>query len=229
MCTDQRIPIYESPLQREYACLVLLPRLHAMLVPEQIERLVALGVPELAGLTSDDFRRLGANLPADGVVVVGPGLVTPRLLAPLLESSGKPGFVVEDLTDLDDFADQVEVPAAGLYLIRGVDRGDELRNWSPNEALPELESRGRSPMTLSEGISWLLQEPDRLERDACFMCIGTRKPKGKGLDARTPAIWLSNGTGRDGTSRRNAPKVGWCWAGNRHTWLGIASVQSRIG
>ncbi|MFD0272242.1 DUF5701 family protein [Streptomyces sp. NPDC127106] len=28
-----------------------------------------------------------------------------------------------------------------------------------------------------------------------------------------------NGTGRDGRERRNAPKVGWCWWGNRHTWL----------
>ncbi|MGW5065066.1 DUF5701 family protein, partial [Streptomyces cyaneofuscatus] len=29
---------------------------------------------------------------------------------------------------------------------------------------------------------------------------------------RAPAIWISNGTGRDGGERRNAPKVGWCWA-----------------
>jgi hypothetical protein len=45
--------------------------------------------------------------------------------------------------------------------------------------------------------------------------------------ARTPAIWISNGTGRDGTANRNAPKVGWCWAGNRHTWLGFASAETR--
>nr|WP_257911095.1 hypothetical protein [Janibacter limosus] len=28
---------------------------------------------------------------------------------------------------------------------------------------------------------------------------------------------MSNGTGRDGAARKGAPKVGWCWAGNRHT------------
>ena len=32
-------------------------------------------------------------------------------------------------------------------------------------------------------------------------------------------------TGRDGSERRGAPKVGWCWAGNRHTWLGFASTE----
>ncbi|MDF2824427.1 MAG: hypothetical protein K0R68_1835, partial [Mycobacterium sp.] len=47
------------------------------------------------------------------------------------------------------------------------------------------------------------------------------------LDSRTPALWISNGAGRDGGARRDAPKVGWCWAGNRHTWLGFASVAGR--
>jgi hypothetical protein len=198
-------------------------------VLEQIERLVSLGVHDLAGLTATEFRQLGNGLPEEGIVVVAPTLVRPRRLAPLLESSGKPGFVVEDLTDLDDFTDQVDTPARQLYVAVGIERGDDLRNWSPNEALPEIIARDRSPMTLSEGVSWLLQRPEQLERDACFMCVGSRKPRGKGLDSRTPAIWLSNGTGRDGPARRNAPKVGWCWAGNRHTWLGIASVRTRKG
>jgi hypothetical protein len=79
-------------------------------------------------------------------------------------------------------------------------------------------------MTVNEGISWLLQEPERLERNHCFMTIGSRRPG----DRRTPAIWVSNGTGREGRERRGAPKVGWCWAGNRHTWLGFASVAGRV-
>ena len=95
------------------------------------------------------------------------------------------------------------------------------------EALPAIRERGRHPLTVSEGISWLLQEPERLERNRCFMTIASRKPKAKGLDARTPAIWISNGTGRDGRERKGAPKVGWCWAGNRHTWLGFASTAAR--
>jgi len=39
---------------------------------------------------------------------------------------------------------------------------------------------------------------------------------------------LSNGTGRDGLENRNAPKAGWCWVGNRHTWLGFATAAIRI-
>ena len=102
-----------------------------------------------------------------------------------------------------------------------------MRNWSPNEALPAITERGRTPLTINEGISWLLQEPKVLEPNHCFMTIGSRKPKGAGLDARTPAIWISGGTGHDGPARRGAPKVGWCWAGNRHTWLGFASARRR--
>jgi hypothetical protein len=60
------------------------------------------------------------------------------------------------------------------------------------------------------------------------MTIGSRARRPSGaLDARTPALWISNGTGRDGRERRDAPKVGWCWAGNRHTWLGFASAARR--
>ena len=63
---------------------------------------------------------------------------------------------------------------------------------------------------------------------SCFLTIGSRPVKAGGrLDARTPALRISNGTGRDGAARRHAPKVGWCWAGNRHTWLGFASAASR--
>jgi hypothetical protein len=68
---------------------------------------------------------------------------------------------------------------------------------------------------------------EALERNHRFMTIASRKLKGKGLDARTPAIRISGGTGHDGVANRNAPKVGWCWAGNRHTWLGFASARHR--
>jgi NhaA family Na+:H+ antiporter len=36
-------------------------------------------------------------------------------------------------------------------------------------------------------------------------------------DRRVPALWL----------RRGHPKLGWCWAGNPHTWLGSASCGGR--
>jgi hypothetical protein len=196
---------------------------------QQGERLVELGVPALAGMSLDDFRsRVAALGEGSGLLAVHPDLVPAAALTPLLERAGKPGFVVVDMDDLTDFVpiEGLGVPAEPLYVVDGLDRGDDMLNWSPAEALPAITARGRRPLTVSEGICWLLQEPERLEPNHCFMTIGSRKPKGKGLDARTPAIWISGGTGRDGTERRGAPKVGWCWHNNRHTWLGFASCEA---
>lgn len=199
-------------------------------VPTQVERLVDLGVHEIAGLTRAELADLASGLDGEGLLVVHPSLVAPSALTPLLRLGEREGFVVEDMTDLDEFAPivGVDVPDAGLYVVRDVERGDDLLGWKPDDAVPEIVGRGRSPMTISEGISWLLQEPVALEANACFMCAGSRKVKATGgLDARTPALWISRGTGRDGRERKGAPKVGWCWAGNHHTWLGFASVASR--
>ncbi|GLU48554.1 DUF5701 family protein [Nocardiopsis ansamitocini] len=199
----------------------------------QIDRLVELGLPALAGMTVEEFHALARDLPAEApgaIVAVHPGLVPASALAPLLSRGDKSGFVVVDMADLDAFApiDGLDAPEDALYLINEVDRGDDMANWSPDEALPEISSRGRRPLTIGEGISWLLQEPERLAPNHCFMTIGSRKRrKGTALDSRTPAIWISGGTGRDGRDNRGAPKVGWCWAGNRHTWLGFASAAAQ--
>ncbi|WP_432487867.1 DUF5701 family protein [Kineococcus sp. SYSU DK018] len=80
-----------------------------------------------------------------------PGAVPVAALVPLLERSGRPGFVVADMTDVAEFTpiDCLDVPAGPLYAVRA--------------------------------------------------------------------------------ARRGAPKAGWCWAGNRHTWLGFASTAGRRG
>jgi len=199
----------------------------------QLDRLIDLGVPQLAGLAPAAFSDLAAGLDepdADETLVVHPTLVPASRLAPLLSLADRPGFVVPDMTDLDEFVpiDGLSVPDRPLYLVRDIDRGDDFRNDTPDETLPRITEAGRSPLTVNEGISWLLQHPDRLVPNHCFMTIGSRKPKGKQLDRRTPAIWISGGSDLDGgRARKGAPKVGWCWAGNRHTWLGIASAAGR--
>ncbi len=199
---------------------------------EQAERLIQLDVHTLAGIPEVEIRRAVAAQPGyrDALLVISREALSPSSIALLLRLDGKPGFVVEDMTDLDDFTPiaEAEPPESRLYLVHRVDRGDDLANWSPNEALSELVRQNRTPLTVAEGIHLLLQRPGLLERNHCFMTVGSRlrKPDGS-FDARTPALWISNGTGRDGTTRRNAPKVGWCWAGNRHTWLGFASAERR--
>ncbi|RBY81739.1 hypothetical protein DQ238_06910 [Geodermatophilus sp. TF02-6] len=197
----------------------------------QADRLVALGAHEVAGLTPAELRDAAAGVHLPGaLLVLHPDRAAASALTPLLERRGRCGFVVADMTDVDAFApvDGVELPDAPVYLAVDPDRGDAMANWSPDEALPAITAAGRTPLTLGEGICWLLQRPEVLDRNHCFMTIGSRvrRPDGS-LDARTPALWISNGTGRDGRERRDAPKVGWCWAGNRHTWLGFASAAAR--
>jgi hypothetical protein len=199
----------------------------------QAERLIELGVHTVGGWSPAEVRDLAVAAPTDdALLVLDPSRVRPSELAPLLERAGRPGFVVVDMTDVDSFGpiEQLTIPAGPAYLVTGIARGDELANWSPDEALPAIEGAGRSPLTLVEGLYWVLQQPAVLERNHCFMTIGTRLRKLNGrLDPRTPAIWISNGTGRDGSAARGAPKLGWCWAGNRHTWLGFASAAGRVG
>lgn len=202
---------------------------------EQAERLITQGVHEIAGLSTDELRAAAADAnpgtaPGEALLVLHPERAPASRLAPLLERDGKHGFVVVDMQDVDDFRPIASAtpPTAPVYTVTDPERGDHMANWSPNEALPAITDVGRTPLTLTEGIHWLLQRPETLERNQCFMTIGSRLRKTNGsLDSRTPAIWISNGTGRDGPERRNAPKVGWCWAGNRHTWLGIASAATR--
>lgn len=203
-----------------------------MTLADQLQRLLDLDLPVMAGVTPAELAGWVAQLdcPSDGLLAIHPELARPSALAPLLMRGGKPGFVVHDMADLDEFrpTPDIAIPDRPLYVVTGIDRGDDMSNWSPEEAAPEIARRGRTPLTISEGISWLLQEPDALQPNRCFMCIGSRKPKPKGYDARTPALWISGGTGHDGPARKQAPKVGWCWWRNRHTWLGFASAAGRL-
>jgi len=196
---------------------------------DQADRLIELDVHRHAGLSASRLRAMATGAAGQpGLLVVHPRLVPASHLAPLIRRSGKPGFVVADMSDVDEFEPVVELPDSPIYLLEDVDRGDQYANWSPNEVDLDLAVVGRTPLTLAEGLTWLLQQPAALQRNHCFMTIGSRKRKpGGGLDTRTPAIWISNGTGRDGIANRNAPKIGWCWAGNRHTWLGFASSSGR--
>jgi hypothetical protein len=193
---------------------------------DQAQRLVDLGVPDLAGIAPAALLARAQAGPEGGLLVTA---ARASDLAVLLRLEDRVGFVVEDMTDVDQFrpTDAAPTPATP-YVVSGLDRGDAHLNRTPAETQPEILAAGRSPLTVEEGLHWVLQDPDVLERNRCFMTIGSRltRPNGS-YDARTPALWISNGTGRDGRERRGAPKLGWCWWGNRHTWLGIASCQAR--
>ncbi len=107
---------------------------------------------------------------------------------------------------------EVELPDPAAYLLLDVDRGEEFLDVRPEEALPVILGRGRTPLTIEEGIAVVTHAPSVLEKNRCFMLSGSRRG-----DRRVPAMWISE----------RAPKLGWCWDGNPHTWLGVASTGGR--
>jgi hypothetical protein len=126
------------------------------------------------------------------------------------------GFTVLDDDDLARFEpiDTVELPRGGAYLVLDVDTGADLKSVTPNDALEQIESANRSPLTIDEGIALITQHPEAVAQNGGFSLAGSRCG-----DRRVCALWISE--------RR--PKLGWCWAGNPHTWLGTASCGGRVG
>jgi hypothetical protein len=182
----------------------------------------------LEALRDEVLGRSAAVAPRPGglpFALVLPGVPAAESM-PRIVLAGRAGFVSADGADLDRFGeiDAVALPAGEAYALLDVHRGDEYANRSPDEAVPEILAAGRTPLTVAEGIAVLTVAPRLLEKNHCFMV-----PASRDTDRRVPALWISGGTGKDGPERRGAAKLGWCWAGNRHTWLGHASAAARIG
>jgi Family of unknown function (DUF5701) len=120
-----------------------------------------------------------------------------------------------DTDDLDRFVpvSGLELPETPVYEVLDVDTGSDMRNVTPDDALETILAAGRSPLTVAEGIALVMQCPAVLANRDAFSILGSRCG-----DRRAPAIWVSNGR----------PRLGWCWAGNPHTWLGSASCGRRI-
>lgn len=201
------------------------PSLRAEL-ERQLEVLVRTGVPAAAGMAEDAFLRLLLPLsdalppapPADGtlpfVVVLPPGMVPALALVERLELRGRSGYSSMTAEELPRFrpSDDVDVPARP-YLAVGVDTGADTLGVPPDDALPRLLARGRSPLTLEEGLAVVLQFPEVLKERNCFEMLGSR-----GTDRRVTGLWVMKG---------GAPRLGWCWWGAPHSWLGAASCAGR--
>ena len=106
-----------------------------------------------------------------------------------------------------------DVPRDRPYLVAGFEPGTEYLNVRPRDAVPAILDRGRLPVTIEEGLAAFVAHPEVLQRNACFSLAGSTRG-----DKRVPALWISGA----------APKLGWCFAGAPHTWLGTASVAARL-
>lgn len=132
--------------------------------------------------------------------------------APLMSLNERNGFHAMDDGDVDVYRSIVQIPEQAS-LLTDIDTGTEFRTVTPETALKTILARGRTPLTIDEGIALVVVRPDMLRKNKCFSLAASR---GKGQ--RVPAIWISD--------RR--PKLGWCWDRNPHTWLGTASCGGRI-
>lgn len=194
----------------------------------QLATLCRLGYPALAGLPEHDFLALleplrrvlpqPAGLP-DGalvpfVVVVTGDLVPLHGLPALLELKGKQGFTTMEADDVARFrpTGDVELPAGPAYLATGLSTGPEHLNAPPQDALPRLLADGHSPLTLDEGLALATHHPELLREANCYSLLASRCG-----DRRVTAVWLSKGR----------PRLGWCFAGAPHTWLGSAWLTAR--
>lgn len=200
----------------------------------QVQTLLDLGYPVAACLAEDAFAELVAPLramaveraPMDSpsvdrvpfVLVVTNALVPFARSMPLTRLKGQKESGVIDRNyapgELSRFEPikELEVPGGLAYLVFDVDRGEETLNLPPDEAMVIITGKGRTPITIDEGIALITQFPESLEKNRCFSLVGSRRG-----DRRVPALWIS----------RRAPKLGWCWAGTPHTWLGSASCAGR--
>lgn len=193
---------------------------HAELL-RQTDVLAAQGYPALAGLGEREFRGLVeplAEVATDEpwVLVVTGALVPPEAVVERVRLSGRPGFTTMRADDVRRFrpTGDVSVPDSPVYLAVDVDTGGATRGVRPDDALPAILEAGRTPLTLDEGLAVVAQHPEWLSERNCFEMLGSRAG-----DKRVTGLWLSKG----------APRLGWCWGGNPHSWLGMATAGRRVG
>jgi hypothetical protein len=197
----------------------------------QVENLIAKGYPELVGLTAAEFTQeleplkhkisemnlnqiesQASKIPFV-IVIKGDWLHADHAMR-LVEREGKKGFSVMDVEEINRFQPIVGMglPDGRAYLLLDIDTGSGTLNVTPTAALASIMQENRSPLTLEEGVSVITHFPEVLRKNNGFSLLGSRCG-----DRRVTALWISD----------KKPKLGWCWAGNTHTWLGSASCLAR--
>jgi hypothetical protein len=194
----------------------------------QSQTLVDAGYPALAGLDEAGFRAMleplrrpsraaasSAPIRIPFAIVVSSALVSADRARPALRWKTTTGWTELTADELATFrpTEGVSLPEAPVYLVTDIDTGQENLGVRARDALPAILREGRTPLTIDEGVSLLAVFPGILrERNAFFL------PGSRCGDKRVTALWVSKGH----------PRLGWCWEGNPHTWLGSASAAGRL-
>jgi hypothetical protein len=127
-------------------------------------------------------------------------------------TTGWTEYTADDLAGYRPIAGVV-IPDHAAYLVTDIDTGKATLDVRAKDAVPLIEADGRTPLTVDEGVSLLALWPGILKDRNAFFLPGSRD-----ASKRVAALWVSKGH----------PRLGWCWEGNPHTWLGSASCGGRV-
>ncbi|MCH4209080.1 DUF5701 family protein [Bifidobacterium sp.] len=192
---------------------------------KQLDRIVALGYPDVADMSDDAFRALacplimaleGSDLGTNILLVPTHELVSPESLIARTSINRMAGFTTMPPRDIASFQPQdgFEPPEGPFYLVVDPHTGTSYVNREPDVARKLIDSDERLPLTLEEGLAIATQHPDWLVKKNGFNLLGSRS-----TDGRVPSIWMS----------QNSPRLGSVWPNSRHTWLGNAYCGARRG
>ena len=197
-------------------------------VLSQLDRLVALGYADVADLSDSEFRSLAwplivelnspeyAHLGTNILLVPTRELVSPESLIARTAIGRNAGFTTMPPRDIASFnpQDGCEPPEGPFYIVIDPHTGTKYTNREPDIARKLIDSDNKLPLTLEEGIAIATQHPNWLTDKNGFNLTGSRS-----TDGRVPSIWVS----------QNSPRLGAVWPNSRHTWLGNAFCDSRVG
>lgn len=144
-------------------------------------------------------------------VLVRRDLSVPEAMADSRQGA-KAGYVDMRPVEPSAFRPVVELPD-GDYWLEDVDLGAHLLNVAPQDARARILAAGRLPLTLEEGVAILHAHPGILRLANCFQMLASSAG-----DRRVASLWVT---------REGRPRLGWCWEGTPHTWLGAASCAAR--
>lgn len=191
----------------------------------QLDRIVALGYPDVADMSEEAFRSLAiplvdalenSDLGTNILLVPTRELISPESLIARTSINRMAGFTTMPPRDIASFLPQdgFEPPEGPFYLAVDPHTGTAYVNREPDVARKLIDSDERLPLTLEEGLAIATQHPDWLMRKNGFNLLGSRS-----ADGRVPSIWMS----------QDSPRLGAVWPNSRHTWLGNAYCMARRG
>ena len=192
---------------------------------KQLDRIVALGYPDVADMSSAAFRALArplitalerSDLGTNILLVPTHELVSPESLIARTSINRMAGFTTMPPRDIASFLPQdgFEPPEGPFYLVVDPHTGTAYINREPDVARKLIDTDERLPLSIGEGLAIATQHPDWLVKKNGFNLLGSRS-----TDGRVPSIWMS----------QNAPRLGAVWPNSRHTWLGNAYCAARRG